>query len=436
MGALLSRAVRYRVPLLAAAVLLPRLLWFAWLGGGLPRPHRDQGIYLRMAGRIAEGHGLSFSAEAAWVKHVTSGDSPLAEAWSGDPGYMFGIAPVETPTAAIEPGYPLLLGGLFALLGPVSGAVFLLNCAAALLGAWAVWRMVRDAWGEGPGVLAALLWALYPYYVYYSAYAMSETLHFALLPLVAWTTMRAGWEGRSGACAGASSGLLFLVRSTAVFLLPLQGAVLLLRRRYRALPALLGAFALCVLPWVARNQIALGSPVLLPTKGSLNLWMRNRPEILALEGVGVPEWAGSDGSGAGYPSMAGAETELERSALLGEAAVEYVSANLPLYAWLSLGRLVRFVSPLGGTQSGALSTLAGLLVYLPMMALGTIAVVRMRRDGRLMMLVSVFLLYAAVHAMAHGGVRYRLPVDMVPMTATALWLAGPGRRERRDARVR
>lgn len=411
--------------ILALAVLVPRLAWFVLLGGSLPEPTRDQVVYISAAGRIISGHGLSFSREDGWLRHRMVTEETFRSTWAMDPGYMFGIMPVETPTAAIEPGYPLMLAGVFLLTGPVTGGVFLLNCLFALLGAWAIFRLVRDNWGWKQGLLASLIWSLYPYYIYYSAYAMTETIHFALLPVLALLTLRAMTSRWSGLASGISTGFLFLVRSTAIFLLPLQMLWLFLRRRWReALLAFCG-FVLCCVPWVVRNEISLGSPVLMPTKGALNLWMRNNPDLLELEGIVLPGFVRDNINRRDlleYPSMDGVETEVERSGLLMERARDFILANPVLIAYLTVLRAGSFLSPAGGTLDHPLARMAGFVIYLPMLVMAAVEALRRRRDPAVIFLVLMFVLYLALHSLAHGGVRYRLPVDMVLMVLASLFV--------------
>ena len=400
------------------------MVWFTALGGQRPFPVRDQGIYLRAAESISSGQGLSFSTRIAWLKHTQGGNSVVAQVWNEDPWYVFGLAPVEEQTAVIEPGYPVLLGLLFAVTGPVMGSVFLLNCAFALIGVWAVRRMVSDGWGRRAGMTAALIWALYPYYIYYSAYAMSDSIHISLLPLVAWLTIRAGDSGRGGAATGISTGILFLIRSTALFLLPVQAGYLLLKRKWRAALWMTGAFVLCCIPWVVRNQITLGSPLLMPTKGSLNLWMRYNPEALAVEGIELPGWVEESIEARDlleYPSMEGLD-EVSRSRLIGGRAIDFILANPLLVAYLAGLRFLLFMSPFGGTVGGILPAAVGLLIYVPMLIMSLLELIHRRRDGRVLFLAAVLVLYTAFHTMAHGGVRYRLPVDMVLIVLSTLFI--------------
>ena len=57
---------------------------------------------------------------------------------------------------------------------------------------------------------------------------------------------------------------------------------------------------------------------------------------------------------------------------------------------------------------------------------------RRRRDGKVILLVSIFILYLALHSLAHGGVRYRLPVDTILIILASLFagrIAGWGEKE-------
>ena len=416
--------LKYKYSIIVLAVLVPRIVWFILLGGDLPEPPRDQGFYISIAGRIAEGDGISYSSEMGLLRSTMTREAAFLNNWSQDPEYMFGIIPVETPTASIEPGYPLLLAFLFMITGPSTGAVFFLNSIFALLGAWAIWKLTAENWGEKQAVLAALIWSLYPYYVYYSAYAMTDMIHISLLPLIMLLTLRSASKTAAGFTSGLATGFLFLIRSTAVFLVPLQLIWLFVKKRWKTALMVMAGFILCCIPWVARNQLVLGSPVLMPTKGSLNLWMRNNPSLLAIEGITIPGFI-EDGINRRelleYPQMDGIDSELDRSRLLMDRAREFIFANPMLFSYLTVLRFGLFLSPIGGTIENSVAKLAGLLIYLPMLLIAAREAFRRRRDGRVVLLLCFFILYLGLHSLAHGGVRYRLPVDTVLIVLTALF---------------
>ena len=416
---LFGKLVPYSAPLLFAAVVIPRFLWFTFLGGQLPVPVRDQALYIHTAGRIASGEGLSFSRELATAKRFRNTADNAQSIWTEDPDYTFGLAPVETPTAVMEPGYSFLLAAFFRVFGGVAGAVFALNMVFALLGAFAVRKLAGDAWGPFSGMTASLLWALYPPYVYYSAYAMTETAHFSLLMISLMFLFSCSRGKGSGFLAGLSTGVFFLVRATALFLLPLEMAYLAWKRKWRQLAWIAAGFIVAVSPWVIRNAVEFGTPVLMPTKGSLNLWMRNHPEVLSLEGIHVPDGIPVNSAELlVYPSTDSIPGELERSASLASSARDFMLQNPRLMIWLAWNRAGDFLAP-GGDTLGGRARSAGLLFY-GVLIFGAIGIWRNRRCPETVFLFSVFMLYLLLHAAAHGGVRYRLPVDSVFLIGIAM----------------
>lgn len=421
-----------RLPLwagaLVLAVVLPRFALFGVLRGRLPMPPRDQELYIRLAGQLLAGHGLSFSPDEAAAKHGRAPEDAVGQSWSGTRGLVFGIAAAGEPTATVEPGYPLLLALAFAITGPATGSVFLLNTLFFLAGAFALRELVRRSWGEPAANLSAFLWALYPPFVYYTAYAMTEAAHVSLLVvalLLVHGSKRGGVAFPAG--AGAVLGVLFLIRATALLLLPfLIGWVVWsrwrsgLRRVVAGAAPMLAAFCLVLAPWVVRNSIRMGAPVVMPTKGSLNLWMRNNPEALAVEGIGLPGWVSGTVSRRElllYPDLPAGADELERSGALGDRAMEFALANPTLLAWLVPVRLGAFMdlSPGGGPAA-----IAALLMFGGVTAAGCVGLYLNRRYSTASLLALVYIVYALVHSLAHGGVRYRIPVETVMIVGTAL----------------
>jgi len=405
---------------LLGAVLLPRLGWFFWLGGELPLPVQDQGLYVRAASAVAAGRGLSFSRDVAAAKSGRAEGGALAEGWVENPDYAFGLAPVDTPSAVMEPGYPVLLGLSFILFGGTTGAVWFVNLAFSIIGAFAV-KGLLGRFGEGASLAGALMWALYPPFVFYTAFAMTETVHAALLALCCALLFRPGATPRGAFIAGLGLGAFFLFRATGLLLLPLASVYIGIRSWKLQLFLALG-FALAVSPWVVRNQLVLGEPVFLPTKGSLNLWMRNHPDVLLEEGIRVP---GSIPVNRRdllvYPSYEDFPGEVERSRELGRSAREFMAANPRLMLWLTLQRAAHFLSP-GGSTLGRSAFWAGLVFLLPILILGTAGIAREFRQPETRFLAGVFIIYFLMHTMTHGGTRYRLPADMVFICGAAMFL--------------
>lgn len=180
------------------------------------------------------------------------------------------------PTAIRGPGYPFLLGGVYAVSGDsVTAGRFL----GALLGALAVallYLVVKRIWGRRTGLVAAGLAAVFPPLVLLSRDLFSESL-FIVLELAAILCVlefrRSGGLLRWAAVAGGCSGLALLTRPTGLGLaIAIAIGLWTLRPRLRAAalvaPAtgLLCAAAVTV-PWVVRDAVEFGRFVPVTTSG-------------------------------------------------------------------------------------------------------------------------------------------------------------------------
>lgn len=186
------------------------------------------------------------------------------------------------------PGYPFLLGGLFAL-GANYYAVGLLQIAceagvAALLFQLAVWIFPGNR-GRWAGVLAALGWTFFQPAQAYSLILMPTA--WAVLGfwgIFYWsvkTESRSAWK--PWLAIGAATGLLATLVATVLFVLPiaLAAAVRNLRRPAAVLAAAaclaLGVLAGTAPCWI-HNRFVAGEPVWLSAHSGLNFWVGNHPE--------------------------------------------------------------------------------------------------------------------------------------------------------------
>jgi Dolichyl-phosphate-mannose-protein mannosyltransferase len=185
------------------------------------------------------------------------------------------------PTAFRVPLYPILLAGL--TLGhhwfwPIVIAQSLIGAATCICAALLAQQMFAGAWGQKAAVVAAAISAIYPYYVVHDT-ALQETSLFTLLTLVA--VLLALRVARTGALTPAAScglvlGLDVLTRSPIApfaLLVPLW-----LMTRGRIVHGLICALILgvTVAPWLIRNDLLTGEPVL-TTEAGFELWNGNNP---------------------------------------------------------------------------------------------------------------------------------------------------------------
>ena len=179
------------------------------------------------------------------------------------------------------PAYPLFLA-LTALIGKNYLWIII---PQALMGAGTVhcaFLIGRELFGLSTGVLASILTALYPYYVVHDT-ALQETGMFTFLTaLSVLLLLRAsrsdslvGW-----ATAGLALGAAVLTRQTLTGFA--AGALLWIgmfsqgsrRSKSYLFVAVMVPLSLMIGPWLARNYLVVGSPVLTSEFG-YQLWMAN-----------------------------------------------------------------------------------------------------------------------------------------------------------------
>ncbi len=287
-----------------------------WAAPRFP-PSDDGSFYHVVAQRIAEGHGYT---------------------WLWPDG-------VVTYAAHYPVGYPALISGLYALLGPAAWLAMALNAAVGVAAIFAAHQLLLEHAGRAAALWAALLVALDPALVLYTGALMTEGLVAALLTIAAWIAIKAsraatvsGWT----VALGALFGLMTLVRPQCLVLAPAFAALCALGRT-RETPSVAGkaafwgpiasrmllvtavALAACV-PWTLRNCARMERCVFVSANGGWNLLIGTSPEgngaWAPLEQIGVPE------------NCRTVFAEAEKDACFGQAALERIRER-PL-AWLSL----------------------------------------------------------------------------------------------------
>jgi 4-amino-4-deoxy-L-arabinose transferase-like glycosyltransferase len=215
---------------------------------------------------------------------------------------------VGAPTAYYPVGYPALLGGALWSARGVSGAVTTTGVAAALnigagLATIALVHVIgRIVASERVARIGAVVVAVFPGLVLYSATAHYESVLAALVALVTWLAL-----GRAGeivppsprlVALGAALGVATLVRPiVAPF-----GLVLLVvwrrvgwRRSLAAVAVVAAVAAVVLVPWSLRSTHAMGGLVLVSTNTGDNLCIGHAPFSLGhYHGLEETCWQGFD----------------------------------------------------------------------------------------------------------------------------------------------
>lgn len=188
-------------------------------------------------------------------------------------GYVTPLAGhMSVATAEHPPLFPFALAGLSKIGVASVNAQRMFNVVAGTVTVLLVALLARRVAGRRPAMIAAGLCAVYPVFIGADGSLMSETLFGTLvagtlLQALRWydspTLVRAG-------VLGMLIGLATLTRSEGLLLLPLLVGPLVIRLRVQGLRLALVAGLGCAVvlaPWVVRNAIALGRPLLSDNQG-------------------------------------------------------------------------------------------------------------------------------------------------------------------------
>lgn len=282
---------------------------------------------------------------------IADRDVYLAIAQGVSEGRGYSVPNSTRPTAFRPPFYPLCLAGAL-LVVRASVAVAVVNLIASLL---TVWFTVSVGSTLGLGrlrFLASALVAIDPLLLRYSAQPMTESVCTCLAAFWLWTVIVDDSKGPNltwvqGALSGVAFGLLVLCRPAFWPLAGICGIAWMFQwRRNRntttgtekkrvyanVLTALLGT-TIIVAPWVVRNLLVFGFPILTTTHGGYTLFLGNnsvyyeqvvrQPWGTVWQEASLNEWTG-DMSARALKELGPEATELQMDAWSSHQARSYI----------------------------------------------------------------------------------------------------------------
>lgn len=359
------------------------------------------------------------------------------------PEYFPFCGPGNNATAMREPVPVLVQTGLAAVSGRSLWAACILQIALNLLVALGLYQLAKRLASTEAGIMAALLWALYiPAYQDLNQVGGDQVAALALMGaflVLARSWDRATW--RDQLLLGALLGLAALSRSALMVFLPaalVAPALQWIKGRQPRGPLLagmaaaIGAFALVLTPWVVRNDLVFGRPIIGSTLSGYNLYRHN---YFLDQGL-PPHYVASDEGGRAlsalldrHPELTGHENEAQMDAIYRAEGSAVVKRNPTRYlgavAFRSLTLWINWrVNDEYGKPSGKLD----ILLAVEQLVLLGLALVGIRRAGGWR---SPFawglLLFCLLHMAVVCRMRYLLPVMPITVLFAALALAGTAR---------
>ncbi len=370
----------------------------------------------------------------------TDGYHLIAQSLYDGHGYRF--SPDKPLTLQRAPAYPAFLLAIFSITGVDYVWVQVAQAALGAVGCWLIFLLGRWVLSIELGLMAALLYALYPNSILYSARLYAENLYFPAFLAFAYLLCRASFEGsvRHGFGAGIVWGAGLLTRGTLLplpFVLPVG---IVLSRWHRSptsrwlrwsLPALLAGI-LVLMPWALRNHALTGHfvPVSSWAWGPMyqgmqvakqaNQW-QNLSDLdmqagLHIRELAAQEFGRDDGTVIAVPSDEIRYDAIARDLTLTEWADDPVAVVL---------RAIRGVFYTWFFAFGPSMRLVSLAVHVPLLLLfvtGAIQMSKRHPDAftKAWPALGLILFVNAFYALAYPHVRYMAPAIALSLIFSAL----------------
>jgi 4-amino-4-deoxy-L-arabinose transferase-like glycosyltransferase len=355
-----------------------------------------------------------FGWETGRVAHSLALGQGFASPWPGTVG----------ATATVAPVYPLMLAGIFRLLGSFTAAsalaILALNSLFSALTVFPVRRVAAKVFGESTARWAGWTWVLYPFATYFAATRVWETcLTTLLFSVVVLVTYRVAEEGNTSLWIGYGAlwGLTACTSPVTLSALPLLLCWIGYRRRRTAMFFKRATLAVLVVivfasPWFVRNFRVFHRVI--PFRD--NLWLEFH--------VGNNGDTSDVYIDAAHPAHNPAELQQYRD--LGERGyfeakkaevLEFIRSHPGFFVWVTVRRILLTWT---GFWSFSRQFLANEPFEIPNMALSLTTLVLLIRGIRRawnsaridsMPIFLCLLAIPAVYYVTHVDANYRHPVD-------------------------
>ena len=332
---------------------------------------------------------------------------------------------VAHPSAFRMPLPSMLMGIGFAMFGHKYMVARLVSMVIGSLAAPLMYRFVRRFATQPPALLASLGLILHPVLVFDTARMLSEPYFMTALLLGLDLSLRA-YELRtmpSGLWAGLAWGLAIMVKPQAAPMAFLIMLYLFARSSWKAATCLAVGVVVVLVPWVIRNTMVMGHPILLATEGGETFLGSNNPYILDNPKTwGM--WQAPMKIEEYRLRLLPIQDEVERNQEQYAIAMEYLKANPGVIPKLVTRKLLRWFNPI--TDSGGAIRFVILGSYGILLLLLAIGVFRgtFQSSVALHFVLLCSLVLVAITAVFWGMLtrgRISLEVLWIPWAAITAW---------------
>jgi len=353
---------------------------------------------------------------------------------------------VEPWLADRPPLYIFFLAGNFLIFGLNEGEIFIVQSIIGGIAASLFFLCCVRLLGEPRALVGGVLFALLPHFLLFTKQILTESLYISLLVFLLSSIILPSQQRhqlRRWLLVGLIFGLTALLRREALFPAGLMVVSLSyflvegnIRRWWKAVLLVSIASAVTVAPWLIRNWIALGSPMLSSSAG-YNFLVGNNPFAAGGYTPPPPEWAAQ---------LVGVN-ELEWNRLSWQLSLGWIGQHPAQFLSLLPRKLYRFYGPANNRVLDGLD-----LALVPLYVMGIIRILQRRCNWQLIVATVVpFVAGATLIALVFvGGWRYRiglypgllllaaysLPEVWMQQTSMYLCRLRPSETEQQDRRLR
>jgi 4-amino-4-deoxy-L-arabinose transferase-like glycosyltransferase len=295
----------------------------------------------------------------AWNRGVHFENAQIAEYIVSGQGYVWdwykSIPP--QPTAILPPIYTYFLAFFMAVFANPARWIYLAQAILNPLGIIPSFYLGKFLVDRKTGIIVAGLFALFPEMAYAPTKMISEPLALPLviLAIVLYLKTKKGLESSMktggffwlglflGVCALVKMTMSFILLSCVLGILLTRG---ISRLSIRSIVLMGIGFVIAVSPWSIRNTLVFDKFVPLRTMYGFNLWRGNHPGATGTPRIDPQNSVESalDPRYQKYIEDNHPQTELELDRFYYEEAVRFIRENPAEFAWLTLKRIVYFIT--------------------------------------------------------------------------------------------
>ncbi len=350
------------------------------------------------------------------------------------------------PTSMRPPLYPFLLSTIYYLTGGIHfNAVRIVQIILSLAIIYVVYVLGKKIFNENVGLVAALIFAVYPSFLFFTNLLLTEVVFTFLFVLFVWFFISFLEQRRSrdiwmtgvfmGLCALTRSILYPFLAVAIIFLFFTCKGSFLNKAKWLTLLAV--GYFIVVGPWSVRNTILHKTPVIVNTMGGYNLYMGNYEHTPLNSSWAAVGLTGDKSWYYGHKNKLSGMNEAQKEKWCKERAKEFILEHKLLTVKRDLIKAANFWGMeraiIGGIIAGHYPELNRILylVCVTLTIFFTFAMVTIcfvfgciynirNRKSDIIFIVLLICYFTAMHSIVFGHPRYHLP--LIPLLAIfAAW---------------